>query len=131
MVNPLKRLRSFVGSKRSSKSPKETKEVSLYAELYKIWPDGAWTMKWHSMSFADGDHVARGVILDTWSFEQREKFVADFGERGNWATMPDPIPAGWLPSERAMKALAAKQNWDTKPIHYMVGELTNLKHIRP
>jgi hypothetical protein len=130
LVNPFKRLRSVVG-KRSAKTPKETQEVSLYAELYKIWPEGAWTMQWHNTSFAIMDNLARTVILDSWSFEQRERFVASFGERSDWTTMPDPIPAGWLPSERALKALAAKNNWDLKPIHYIVGELTNLKHIRP
>ncbi len=44
---------------------------------------------------------------------------------------PDPIRAGWLPSEKLYKIVAAHKGWDTGIVHYIVGQLTHLKHIKP
>ena len=76
----------------------------------------------------------RSAILDTWAredFAAAEKRAGHELNPGMYGTYPPQLPKGWLPSEKAIKQLFAKKGWSVDIMHYVVGQLQHLKHLRP
>lgn len=130
MPNPFKSLKRMFGKKSGGKT--EEVDPTSYPELYVIWPDGTWN-KENSTHKAEMDNNVRGAILDTWArenFIKAEQLAGFELNPGMFGTYPPPIPNGWLPSEKIIKLVFAKKNWDVNIMHYMVGQLKHLKHLR-
>ena len=129
MANPFKALKSLFKKKRPRELP-----LNLYAELDIIWPDGTWTIGKTARENVDCDNTARGVILDVWAMDDFITAEALAGYElnpGRFGSRPEPIPKGWRPSEKILKMFFAKYDGDVNMMHYMVGQLQHLKHLRP
>lgn len=135
MRNPVKSMVKGVGNL-LGRQPKGRPDPSLalYAELDKIWPDGASAnFSMHGADTATKDNLARGAMLDSWAYEQYADACARAGYElnpGHFGTYPPPIPAGWSPSEKALKSLFAKKAWKTDFMHFMVGQLQHFGRLR-
>jgi hypothetical protein len=134
--NPVKSMAKGVG-KLMGKQPKGRPDPSnsLYAELYNVWPDGtAASFDLHRADTATKDNLARGAMLDSWAYEEFKDACDRAGYElnpGHFGTYPPPIPAGWSPSETALKGLFAKNRWNNDFMHFMVARLKHLGRLRP
>jgi hypothetical protein len=138
MRNPLKKLfgSSSSGSKSTPSQARNTPpvrgDVDLYAELYKVWPDGTWNMPGYS-NRKQMDDVARSALLATAALEVYQSESASAGRMLNpgFYSRPDAIESGWKPSERIFKEVFAKRDWDVAVMHYMTAQLTNMRKMVP
>lgn len=134
MRNPMKKMAKGIGNL-FGRQPKGRPDVSLYAELEKIWPAGTGaSFGFHNLDTASKDHLAQCTLLDCWAYEEYKEACDRAGYElnpGHFGTYPSPIPSGWSPSEKGLKALFAKKNWSTEFMHLMVGQLKHLGRLRP
>ncbi|HEV2676771.1 MAG TPA: hypothetical protein VGV37_19755 [Aliidongia sp.] len=106
----------------------------MYPELVVVWPDGTWNIETSSRENATYDGIAREIILDSWAqenFLKAEELAGYALNPGMVGTYPPQIPGGWKPSEKMIKLLFAKKNWEVSKMHYMIGQLDHLKKLRP
>lgn len=135
MRNPMKKMAKGIGNL-LGRQPKGRPDPAspMYAELYKIWPDGtAAGFDLGSASTWDKDNLARGVMLDSWAYEEYKDACDRAGYElnpGHFGTYPPPIPAGWSPSEKALKGLFAKKAWRTDYMHFIIGQLQHMRRLR-
>ena len=130
MKNPFKYIKTHFGKKPASQidmRSEDTKKLEL------IWPYGTWQKAgWPPKDWRSMDVTVWSTIYDAWWLEYFGGDLKIF-KTTNPAMLgqPDPIPADWLPSEKLYKIVAVHKGWDTGIVHYIIGQLTHLKHIRP
>ncbi|GGF36425.1 hypothetical protein GCM10011611_48600 [Aliidongia dinghuensis] len=135
MFNPFKKIRTTVKKKFGKDDGSKSIEHSAnYKRLCQIWPHGTWQKPIGGAKYAVMDLTVRGIIDEVWA---RQNFLSAQAEAdhdlnpGMFGSYTAPIPSNWYPSEKLLKTMFHKHSWDVNHLHYIVGELTNLKHINP
>ena len=134
MPSPLKSFKRIFTKKSGEKT--EQPSYTTYPRLEILWPYGTWNFDpaRDARHNNDMDINMQAAILDSWAREQYQAAVDRAGYElnpGMFGCYPPPIPDDWLPSEKGMKALFAKNKWRVDYMHYMVAQLQSLKHLRP
>src|SRR5262245_11060694 len=106
-----------------------------YTEVEIVWPTGTWDLDLpKGASPEEMDHAVRCELLCVWAREEFGALEATLGRELNPGMMgayPPPIPGGWKPSKKVLKAYAKKNNWDPKYIRYVTTRLERLGKLRP
>ncbi len=130
MRNPIKSLSHGIKKKLNKKH--HVHNLSADAKrLIEIWPDGTWNYQSpRADQVPNHDNNVRAVIHDSWARAEFYAAEKDAGQKLNPGMFGEagPIPAGWYPSGKALKNLP---KIEPHFMHYIVGQLTHLGHIRP
>lgn len=133
MRNPIKAFKQAFGRSRYDKAP-PTPDIPDYSAVRTVWPNGTWQLSntppkdWPIM-----DNNIQGLLIEYAAWQQLSQVEKSSGRKLNPAMYgwPDPLPANWKPSEKLLKVFWAKKNYNVNYLHYVVGEMTNLRTILP
>lgn len=127
MKNPVKSLAKAVQKKLHFKHHVHEKTVDQ-KRLFAIWPDGTWSFRATPPDMIwTWDNTVRGLILKSWAREYHLDAEKHAGHEisEHWVPTP-PIPSDWYPSEAGLQHVLE----DVHTLHYVVGKLKNLGHLR-
>lgn len=137
MPNIFKRVRKAAKSAFQAENP--------HKELENVWPDGTWNFCKDTGSDPDKfkgwknseqmDDLTRGTLYKlflTELLQQQEKLFGMSLDPAKFFGMSQPpVPAGWKPSEKALKAYAAKEGLHATYTHYVVARLKHIGALLP
>jgi hypothetical protein len=128
-------IRNLFAHRKPHFKPKSSKHATAgwYNELKVVWPDGTWTLAYGSCTPAEMDQPVRDHLLLVWA---REEFGAMTVAGG--ALSPNmmgvyvsPIPAGWKPSEKVLRAYWAEIKYELRTLQHVITQLKILGNLNP